>query len=86
MRTTGLSFAAVLTAAGAILAWAVTYDADGVDLNMVGTILFVIGLVLAGIFLIAGAVGTRKTIDTERETMVNGQHAVEHRRDTVNYG
>jgi Domain of unknown function (DUF6458) len=45
----GISVSLVLIAVGAILTWAVTATASGVDLNVVGVILMVVGL--AGIVL-----------------------------------
>jgi len=40
----GLGVSIFLIAAGAILAWAVSVDTNGVDLNMVGVILMVVGI------------------------------------------
>ena len=45
MRNTGLGASLFLVAAGAILFWAVTADAEGIDLNLVGLILMVTGVV-----------------------------------------
>ena len=45
----GISVSLVLIAVGAILTWAVTATASGVDLNTVGVILMVVGL--AGLVL-----------------------------------
>lgn len=53
MRSSGLGLSITLIAVGAVLAWAVTFDAEGIDLNMVGIILFVVGIVGAVISLIA---------------------------------
>jgi len=44
-----------LVAIGAILYWAITYRAPGVDLHMVGLILMVVGLVGVLFTLIANA-------------------------------
>jgi len=41
----GISVSLILVAVGAILAWAVTATASGVDLNTVGIILLIIGAV-----------------------------------------
>ena len=41
----GLGVGLILTAAGAILAWAVTESPNGVNIHTVGYILFVIGIV-----------------------------------------
>ena len=49
----GISVSLILIAVGAILTWAVTATASGVDLNVVGVILMVVGavgLVLSMIF------------------------------------
>jgi hypothetical protein len=40
----GISVSLVLIAVGAVLTWAVTATASGVDLNAVGVILMVVGL------------------------------------------
>jgi hypothetical protein len=40
----GISVSLLLVAVGAILTWAVTADASGVDINTVGVILMVVGL------------------------------------------
>ena len=41
----GISVSLILAAAGAILTWAVTAEASGVDLNTVGVILLIVGIV-----------------------------------------
>jgi hypothetical protein len=49
----GISVSLILVAVGAILTWAVTATASGVDLNTVGVILMIIGavgLVLSMVF------------------------------------
>jgi hypothetical protein len=49
----GISVSLLLIAVGAILTWAVTADAEGVDVNTVGVILLIVGilgLVLSLIF------------------------------------
>ena len=83
MRNTGLGLSAFLVAIGAILAWAVTYQADGIDLNQVGIILFVVGLAVGFFSLVTVALGRRTTIQTSRESMVGGRPVVDHRRDVV---
>lgn len=65
-RITGIGTSLVLIAAGAILAWAVDVDADGVNLNTVGVILFVVGLVGLVLSLLAGLATGR-----DRETIVD---------------
>ncbi len=70
MRSSGISgmiFGAFLVAVGAILAWAVTYEADGVDLNQVGVILFITGLAVALLGLLFALFGSsRRTVRTVR--------------------
>lgn len=44
--------ALVLIAAGAILKWAVTAQVSGIDIQTVGTVLFVVGLVGLGLALL----------------------------------
>lgn len=41
----GLGVSLFLIAVGAILTWAVTADLEGVDINVVGVILMIVGLV-----------------------------------------
>jgi len=78
----GVGVSLLLIAAGAILTWAVTAEASGVDLNTVGVILMVvgaIGLVLSLVFWSSwGGFGThRKAVEsgpggtTVREERVN---------------
>jgi multisubunit Na+/H+ antiporter MnhB subunit len=83
MRTTGLGFSAVLVVAGAILAWAVTVEVEGVDVNQVGIIMFVVGLVLAAVTIAMSAVGRRTVVQTERESLVGGRPVVERQRDVI---
>ena len=44
----GIGLSLILVAAGAILTWAVSAEASGIDLNTVGVILMVVGIVGAG--------------------------------------
>lgn len=83
MRTTGFGLSALLIAGGAILAWAVTYEAEGVDLNQVGIILFIVGLGLAAVTLILAAMGRRTTIDSSREDLVGGQPLLHREREVI---
>ncbi len=89
MRTTGLGLSAVLIAAGAILAWAVTYEADGIDLQQVGVILFIVGLGLGLISLAMTAAGRRTTIsaqstvDPRHDIVVDGHPGVRYDRETI---
>jgi len=68
MRTTGLGFSIFLIAAGAVMAWAVDVEAEGFNINMIGLILFVVGLV--------GFVATFALASTPNHTIVD-----EERRD-----
>lgn len=73
MRTTGFGFSAVLIAAGAILAWAVTHEAEGVDLNEVGIILFVVGIGLGLVTLAAAIAGRNTSVESRHDTVVDGR-------------
>lgn len=55
MNRIRLGSSALLITGGAVLAWAVTYEAEGVDLNRVGLIVFLAGLALAGYRLVDAA-------------------------------
>ncbi len=77
----GLS--AFLIAAGAILAWAVTYETEGAELNQVGIILFFVGIGLCVVTLAASATGRRTTINAQRDTVVDGRPAVQRERETI---
>jgi uncharacterized membrane protein len=59
-----------LIAVGAILAWAVTYDAEGIDLNAVGVILFIVGLIGLVITSLATMAGSRTVVERDREVQV----------------
>lgn len=83
MRSTGLGLSAVLVAAGAVMAWAVTYDAEGVDLNQVGIIVFVVGLALGAINLLTAMVGRRTVVESDRESMVDGRPVVQRQREII---
>jgi hypothetical protein len=68
----GFGVSLVLMAAGAILWWAVNVDTEGVNLNTVGLILFVVGAVGLALSLIfwsswGGFGGRRRTDHVERE-------------------
>ncbi len=78
-RASGIGISLALIAAGAILAWAVDTTVSGVDINTVGIILFVVGIVgLVASVLINAA--PRRMHDTTR---VDGGPTVE--RDRVEY-
>lgn len=65
-RVTGIGTSLFLIAAGAVLAWAVDADVEGVNLNTVGVILFIVGLIGLAVTLLAGATAGR-----DRETVVD---------------
>ena len=55
MRGTGIGTSLMLIAAGAILAWGVHVNSSGIDLNAIGAILMVVGLIgLVLSFLLMG--------------------------------
>jgi len=73
----GIGLSLILVAAGAILTWAVTAEASGIDLNTVGVILMVVGIVGAVLSLVFwsswGGFGS-----THRETIIRDRdHVVE---------
>ncbi len=41
----GISLSILLIAAGAVLAWAVNAEVSGVDIQLVGVILFIVGII-----------------------------------------
>lgn len=45
MRSGGITGSLVLIALGAILYWAVTFEAEGVNIDMIGLILLVVGTI-----------------------------------------
>ena len=76
----GISVSILLIAVGAILTWAVTAKAEGIDLNIVGVILLIVGilgLVLSLIFWSSWGGFQRRT------TFVEGGPARPRRRATV---
>jgi hypothetical protein len=80
----GVAVSLVLIAAGAILTWAVTAEAEGIDVNTVGVILLIVGLlglVLSLIFWSSWGGFHRRT------TYVEGREAyppaAQRRRTTV---
>ena len=89
MRSSGIGavvFGAFLVAVGAILAWAVTYEADGIDLNQVGVILFITGVSVGLIGLVVALVGSsRRTVRTvhSEPTHVVESRPVASRRNVV---
>ena len=70
MRNTGLGTSIGLVAVGAILAWAVTYEMAAIDVNMVGMILFAVGLLGIAVTLAATSTSQRTVIRQDREVLV----------------
>jgi hypothetical protein len=73
----GIGLSLILVAAGAVLTWAVSAEVSGVDLQTVGVILMVVGIVGALLSLVFwsswGGFGT-----THRETIIRDRdHVVE---------
>lgn len=70
----GISVSLVLIAVGAVLTWAVTASASGVDLDVVGVILMVVGaagLVLSMIFWSSwGGFGGTTVVRDRGETVI----------------
>lgn len=66
MKTTALGFSTLLIAVGAVMAWAITVEAEGADLNMIGLILFFVGIAgFIGSFALA-ATPSRSVVQEER--------------------
>ena len=70
MRNTGLGTSIGLVAVGAILAWAVTFEMSSIDVNMVGMILFAVGLLGIAVTLAATSTSQRTVIHQDREVHV----------------
>jgi hypothetical protein len=88
-RNTGaglVGFGIVLVIIGAILDYAVTAQASGFNVNTVGVILLIVGIVaflLGLVFMISG--GSRRTTITQdvRNTPDGGQQRVMDQRDSL---
>jgi len=83
MKNSGFGLSALLVAGGAILAWAVDYQAEGIDLNQVGLILFAVGLALAVITAVLAASGRTTKVESSTAAVVDGQAVEQQRRDVV---
>ena len=79
MRNTGLSSSIGLVALGATLAWAVSYEVEGIDINMVGLILFGVGLLGIVVTLVAAATSQKTVIERKREVVVGSEQFEEPR-------
>lgn len=71
MRTTGIGLSILLTAVGAVLAWAVTVETSGFDINTAGLILFVVGLVGIVASIALGAMSQHTVVEKDREVVVD---------------
>ncbi|HEX4979490.1 MAG TPA: DUF6458 family protein [Acidimicrobiales bacterium] len=84
----GIGVSVLLMAVGAILAFAVDVSTEGLDLNAVGVILLLVGLVglLASLFmwdrLGFGAGGSRRTVVHDRD-VIGDEPGVVRRSGTV---
>ena len=83
MKNNGLETSAFLIAVGAILAFAVSYEVEFIDLKQVGVILLVVGLGVGVVTLITAATGQRTTVTTQREAVIDGQPTLEKQHETV---
>lgn len=83
MRTTGFGLSAVMIAAGAVLAWAVTYEADGVDLQQVGLIVFFVGIGLAALTFVFTLAGRSTTVESRSNAVVDGTPVVQETERSV---
>ena len=79
MRNTGLSSSIGLVALGATLAWAVSYEIEGIDINMVGVILFGVGILGIVVTLVATATAQKTVIERNREVVVSSEQVEEPR-------
>lgn len=66
----GIGGSLFLIAVGAILRWAVSYDINGINLNTVGDILMVVGVI--GLIVTLIIWGTRRRTDVVHERGVAG--------------
>ncbi len=70
MRTGGIGGSLFLVALGAILYWAVTVEAEGFDLNMIGLILMIVGVIGLILTLIMTASADKTERDDKDVTIV----------------
>jgi hypothetical protein len=68
MRTGGIGGSLVLIALGAILYWAVTAEAEGFNINMIGLILLIVGVI--GLVLTLIMTASAETTDRDRDVTV----------------
>lgn len=70
MRTGGIGGSLFLVALGAILYWAVTVEVEGFDLNMIGLILMIVGVVGLILTMIMTASAEKSERDDKDVTIV----------------
>jgi len=68
MRTGGIGGSLVLIALGAILYWAVSAEAEGFNINMIGLILLVVGVI--GLVLTLIMTANAETKDADRDVTI----------------
>lgn len=68
MRTGGIGGSLVLIALGAILYWAVSAEAEGFDINMIGLILLIVGII--GLVLTLILTASAETTDADRDVTI----------------
>lgn len=68
MRTGGIGGSLVLIALGAILYWAVSAEAEGFNINMIGLILLIVGVI--GLVLTLIMTANAETTDSDRDVTV----------------
>jgi len=68
MRTGGIGGSLVLIALGAILYWAVSAEAEGFNINMIGLILLVVGVI--GLVLTLIMTASAENTDADRDVTI----------------
>jgi hypothetical protein len=79
-RVTGIGTSLVLIAAGAIMAFAVSVQTDGFNVNTIGWILMIVGAVGLVVSLL---VGTAAAVPGSHSTYVDRNTVVEREREPV---
>ena len=68
MRTGGIGGSLVLIALGAILYWAVSAEAEGFNINMIGLILLIVGVI--GLVLTLIMTASAEKTDADRDVTI----------------
>jgi hypothetical protein len=85
MRTTGIGTSLILIATGAVLAFAVDYRVTGININAVGAILLIVGIIgLVLSMLMQGELFGMPTSTTTRRRVVYDE-PVEHVHEEPTY-